>query len=133
MQLIVGNEILYNIVWPKAGKVHHFADIFLKAFKPTQNVEAYVIFDKYDDASIKTHERNRRAGNVIYPSHQITITSDRPPRDTMMKNTNKMKLIQRLCESNYLHNVIMIGEDRCIFDHEEANINIISYILLVIH
>ncbi len=39
VQLIDGNEILYNIVWPKAGKVHHIADIFHKAFKPTQNVE----------------------------------------------------------------------------------------------
>ncbi len=93
VQLIDGNEILYNIVWPKAGKVHHIADIFHKAFKPTQNVEAYVIFDKYDDASIKTHERNRRAENVIYPSHQIAITTDLPPRDTVMKNTNIMKLI----------------------------------------
>ncbi len=93
VQLIDGNVMLYNIVWPKAGKVDHLVDIFLKAFKPTQNVEAYVIFDKYDDASIKTHERNKRAGNVIYPSHQITITTDRPPRDTVMKNRNNMKLI----------------------------------------
>ena len=69
VQLIDGNEMLYNIVWPKAGKVHHLADIFLKAVTPTQNVEADVIFDKYDDAPFKTHERNRRAGNVIYPSH----------------------------------------------------------------
>ncbi len=134
VQLIDGNDMLYNIVWSKTRKVYHLADNFLKAVKPCQNVEAYVIFDKYDDTSIKTYERNRRAGNVIYPSYQLTIATDLQPRDTVMKNTNnKKKLIQLLCESNNLPNVNMIGEDACIFAHEEADINMISCMLLVIH
>ncbi len=76
----------------------------------------------------------QKSWKYYLPSHQLTITTDLPPRDTVMENTNNnKKLIQLICESNSLPNVNMIGNDACIIDNEEVDIKIMCYILPVIH
>ncbi len=53
-------------------------------------------------------------------------------RYVMTSTKNKRKLIQLLCENSTFENVHMIGEENCMFGHEEADVNIISYILYLV-
>ena len=133
VQLIDGNEMLYNISWPRSGTTRQLCYNFLNAVKKPAH-DVYVIFDKYHKNSIKTHERNRRTGQYIYPDRNITINTPLPNRDAIMKNTeNKKKVIKLLCENNteYPH-VRMVSQASCPFGHEEADVSIIRYIFLLL-
>ena len=80
-----------------------------------------MVFDRYFDGSIKCNKRERRGGGVKYPHHKLTMQTSLPTRDTIMKKTsNKKELIHQLCVSGTSQNVHMIGEDQCMFGHEEA-------------
>ena len=74
------------------------------------------MFDKYNNISTKNYERDRRSGNILYPSHKLTLESDLPSRDIVMKNTcNKIQLIKYLmCEANTPRTLRMMGPDTCI-------------------
>ena len=131
VQIVDGNEALYHTPWPKFGTFGHFADTFCNSF--TGPNEIYVIFDKYMPGSIKSHERMRRAGGLV-PKHH-TLSKDTPisVRDIIMKSDhNKEQLIKLICDTNHgcptLH---LIGKDQSRFNHEEADVNIVSYLLLL--
>ena len=57
------------------------------------------------------------------------LDTEQPSHDVVMKNTHN----NLLCDSNAPHNVHMIGPETCIFGHEEADINIINYMLMLIN
>ena len=62
--------------------------------------------------------RDRRSGNKLYPSHKLTLETDLPSRDIVMKNTcNKIQLINLMCEANTPHTLRMMGQDTCIYKH----------------
>jgi len=132
VKIFDGNEMIYNVTWPKSGRLHHFVDTFMRAVQD-QHAESYVVFDKYDDNSPKTHERNRRTGSQVLQEYSMTIGMELPPRDAIMKNTsNKKQLIKLLCDHGSSPKVKLIGEEQCLFNHEEADVNIISYVLHVV-
>ena len=47
----------------------------------------------------------------------------------MKSDENKRALIQYLCDANKTNPQLQLIEEDCIYDHEEANVNIISYLL----
>lgn len=85
------------------------------------------------DRSIKTHERIRRTGMTIQPTLNFTQDMKLPTRESIMKSAhNKGQLIKIFCNENSAENVFMVGEENCIFKHEEADCNVISYVKLFI-
>ena len=44
---------------------------------------------------------------------------------------NKTQLIQHLCQGNQESSVEMIADDECMFGHEEADVNMVSYALMM--
>ena len=93
--------------------------------------DTYIIFDKYLPGSIKSHERMRRAGGTVPRHHTLSKDMPLPSRDIIMKrDENKDQLIKLLCDTNHgcptLH---IIGKEQSMFNHEEADVNIVSYLL----
>ena len=124
--IIDGNEMLYRSVWPKAGNVRQLSANFNKAVARDRK-EVQVLFDKYSTSSIKAHERNRRAGDKVYPNYNLTLDTDLPSRDKIMKNThNKEQVIKLLCEATTMSSVHMVGMNS-IYGHEEADVSINFY------
>ena len=131
LEIVDGNEALYHTNWPKIGTVQHFSQSFCRTLSKPHIT--YVVFDKYMSGSIKFHERKRRAGGFNPQHHRLTLDSPLPPRDIIMKSDyNKKQLISVLCDTNNEYPLLhLIGEDQCRYNHEEADINIISYLLLL--
>jgi hypothetical protein len=129
--LIDGNEKLYGTTWPKAATVKSFAESFINSVQ--KNHEVFVIFDKYFEGSIKSHERSRRAADAHCPSHHLTMDTVLPPREVVMKNTeNKKQLLKLLCEANTADHIHMTCEGLCLFGHEEADVCIVTYLQRII-
>ena len=127
-ELFDGNEAIYHKLWPKNVTVKGFAEDFVNTF--ARNHDTYVIFDRYNEQSIKSHERRRRAKGTV--SRKYTLKSDTtlPAKDAVMTSAeNKKALINFICNTTYTNSSLhLIGEDG-IFGHEEADTNLISYLL----
>ncbi len=54
VSIIDGNELIYHVVWPEST-VSAFVHNFERAVVNNEH-DMYVIFDKYEDDSIKMHE-----------------------------------------------------------------------------
>ena len=125
--IIDGNEKLYQIAWPKTGTVRHLLHNFRRAAEG--QCRTIVIFDRYDERSIKTLERVRRAGTALCPKLKLTVETALPARDAIMKNShNKEELIKIICNENVSPTVQMLWEGNSEYKHEEADCNIIAVI-----
>ena len=63
---------------------------------------------------------------------KLEVNTPLPARDHVMGNVrNKAQLIQLLSTCTSENNVRLIGEADCTFGHEEADVNMISYALLM--
>lgn len=124
--MVDGNEAIYHKLWPKNVTVKGFAEDFVNTF--ARNHDTYVIFDRYNEQSIKSHERRRRAKGTV--SRKYTLKSDTtlPAKDAVMTSAeNKKALINFICNTTHTNSSMhLIGEDG-IFGHEEADTNLISY------
>ena len=101
-----GNVMLFHVTWPKSGTVQTYVNSFRQAVKSDHQV--IVVFHRYRDNLIKSHER--RTSGI----HNVK---------------NKIQLIQHLCQGNQDPSVEMIADDECMFGHEEADVNMVSYVL----
>lgn len=131
VELVDGNAMLYHVQWRKSVTVEQFVKTYETSVKCSH--EVYVIFDHYKTASIKSHERDRRCGGRAGQELKMTLNMLLPTRDVVMKNTgNKKELIRLLCSRSVQKDLHMLGEDTCLFDHEEADVNLVSYTLHLI-
>jgi hypothetical protein len=85
VEIVDGNQLVYRVVWPQSGTVQMLAKTI--AHKLGDHYEVHVVFEKYYNNSVKSYERERRAGGTITTDHHITLTSVLPPRDVLMKST----------------------------------------------
>ncbi len=130
VQVIDGNEILYQISWPKTGTVRHLHHNFIRAVAKDHRV--IVVFDRYIEGSTKTHERLRRTGSIVCPTVNLTLETTLPARDTIMKSShNKRSLIKVFCTEKTSEKLTMVGEDS-VYKHEEADCIIISYVMSLV-
>ena len=81
--IVVGQQLLYDIVWPCAGSASDLANSMKDRLGQYQPTEVLVIFDRYDDRSAKDHERIRCAGEGSV-NYNITTSSKLPCRDAIM-------------------------------------------------
>ncbi len=89
--IIDGQQLLYHVVWPCAGSVSDLTNSMKDKLSQYQSTEVLVIIDRYDDPSAKDHERIRRAGDGAV-DYNITISSQLPSRDAIMKSKSNKKL-----------------------------------------
>ncbi len=74
--------------------------------------QVIVVFDRYRDNSIKSHERDGRTSGVSKLDIQLYLNTPLPARDQVINNvTNKTQLIHHLCQGNQEPSVDMIGDD----------------------
>ena len=72
--LLDASQLLYHFVSPSSGTVSDVANGMTSRLvkhsrsKCLHSVDTYVIFDRYEGASAKDHERQRRAGEGHKPS-----------------------------------------------------------------
>lgn len=98
-----------------------------------ENHTVYVFFYKYNKNSIKSQERERRTQRVIYPDYKLSINTTLQARDTIMKNSNtKRQLINIICTHSESQNTHIIGEEQTMFQHEEVDVCINSYLFHLI-
>ena len=127
-ELVDGNEAIYHTLWPRNSTLKKFADNFVSSFERPHTT--YIIFDRYDKHSIKSHERQRRAKGS--KSHEYVLNSNTilPAKDVIMKSdVNKTALIQYLCDASRPNPQLQLIGDDCEYHHEEADVKIISYLL----
>lgn len=130
-ELVDGNEAIYHKLWPKNVTVEQYANQFVKSF--AESHDTYIIFDRYDENSVKAHERQRRAQGVSPRMYTLKSDMPLPPKDVIMKlDENKRALIHYLCKSHPQNPCVrLIGEDS-LYQHEEADVKIISYLLTLL-
>ena len=90
VDVIDGNEMLYHIMWPKIGTIKQLLENFTKAVM--REYQVIVVFDRYVEGSIKTHEHLRRTGDVVCPKLNVTLEMKIPTWDSVMRSDhNKTK------------------------------------------
>ena len=88
----------------------NFAEGFVDSF--ARPYETLVIFDCYNENSVKSHERQRRAKGIIPHVYELRGDTILPARETIMKcDKNKKSLIKFICDMKHDHNFLsLIGE-----------------------
>ena len=128
-EIVDGNELLYHIKRPKLGTVDDLAKRVIKNFSGKGHT-VYVVFDRYRELSVKAYERARRAGGKIPAEHDLQRNTILPAKKDVMKSRRiKQQLIKHICETKVNGKLHLIGDEQCKFDHEEAYVNIIAYML----
>lgn len=125
--------MMYMIMWPKTGNLKHLLRNFTSAIERAHDVS--VVFDRYTNASINTHERLSRSGSTSSSILKLTLETNSPNGDFVMKNIrNKKALVELCCSSNDSPRVQMLGDSNSEYRHEEADCNIISHLQsLIVH
>lgn len=124
------SQLFYHIVWPHGGcpsdlitsiesRLQHYAE----------GTEKIIVFDKYQGVSAKDHERLRRSGDSVI-DYDLSVTSPLPKRNAVLKSKKtKQRLANILCTFSTGEDVRMDGPKDCAYDHDEADITMISYLL----
>ena len=109
-----------------------FAKGFIESFiKPYETI---IIFDCYNDNSIKSHERKRRIKGIIPLVYTLGHDTVLPTREVVMKcEQNKKSLIKFICDIDHNQPMLRLIGEGSEFSHEEADVSIISYILKIRH
>ena len=124
------SQLFYYVVWPHGGSpLDLMASIQSHVRRYPNATEKIIVFDKYHDISAKDHDRMRRAGEVII-HYELSITTSLPKRDTILKiKYNKRKFASMLSTFSVGENVTMETQDDGVFDHDEADVTMVSYVL----
>ena len=69
------------------------------------------------------------AGGKIPAEHDLQRNTILPAKEDIMNSRNKQQLIKHICETKVHGKLHLIGDKQCKFDREEADVNIIAYML----
>ena len=123
-------QLLYHIAWPNGGTVSTIAASIGAKLQPYNAVPTTVVFDRYGNVSAKDHERERRATGVCGGTYNLTLTSPLPNREDIMKSKANKRLLSRLlCTCTLAPNILMVGEDEGLFNHEEAAVLMVCFMI----
>ena len=122
------SQLFYHMVWPHGGSPSNLiASIQSYLGRYPNDTDKIVVFDKYNTLSAKDHERMRHAGEVML-DYELSITTSLPKRDAILKsNNNKRRLASVLSTFSTGENVTMETRDDGVFDHDEADVTMVSY------
>ena len=130
--IVDAGELLYHIVWPSDCTVSTIATSMGARLQPYNSLLTTVVFDRYCNVSAKDHERERRAIGVCVcvGTYNLTLTSPLPNREIIKKSkANKILLSRLLCTYTLTPNILMVGADKCLFNHEEADVLMVSFMI----
>ena len=128
--IVDGGQLLYHIVWPCGGTISTVATRMATRLKNYTVIPTKIIFDRYGNVSAKDHERSRRAGGAVPAEYNLTLTSSLPNRDIIMKSKANKRFISRLlCTCTMDSHTLMVGEDKGLLNHDEADVLMISYMI----
>ena len=131
--IVDAGQLLYHIVWPSGGTVSTIATSMATKLQPYNALPTTVVFDRYGKVSAKDHERERRATDVCAGTYNLTLTSPLPNREVIMKSkANKRLLSCLLCTCTLAPNILMVGEDEGLFNHEEEDVLMVSYMIAAV-
>ena len=123
------SQLLYHIVCPLRGD----ASVIVASISTRLSTLAgdkVLVFDKYYDVSAEDHERMRRA-SIGSISYDLTNNTSLPSRDVIMKNKhNKLQLSNIISTYNFGKGVTVESRSDGVFAHDEADITMISYLLM---
>ena len=123
------SQLIYHIVWPLRGDVSVIVASIITRMSSLPG-DKVLVFDKYYDVSAKDHERMRRAG-IGSISYDLTNNTPLPSRYVIMKNKhNKLQLSKLLSTYNFGKGVTVESRSDGVFAHDEADITMISYLLM---
>ncbi len=123
------SQLLYHIVWPFRGGASDNVES-MKTRLSSVAGEKILVFDKYHDVSAKDHERMRRAG-LGSISYDLTTNTPMPSRDAIMRNKhNKLQLSKVLSTFSFGEGVTVESRSDGMFVHDEADITMISFLLM---
>ena len=90
-----GCEILCVVHYPSSGCVKDYVNGFVRnIIQHLSSQDVYLVFDRYDDYSIKSSTRSARSGKQPSQHHQLTLDTHLPPRHVLFNVTfNKVQLI----------------------------------------
>lgn len=93
--ILDGCAILWVVRWPAHGVVQDFIKNLVEYVSSHLRVaDTYLIFDRYNDNSIKEITRTSRAGKHASRIHQLTLVTPLPPQKVCLTVTkNKVQLI----------------------------------------
>ena len=123
-------QLLYRIVWPHCGSPSDVIEsIRRRLSRYPHEAEKIIVFDMYQDVSAKDHERIRRAAEVPI-DYELSITSPLPKRDAIMKSKNNNRKLASVLSTFTVGDMTTTeSRDDSAFDHDEADITIISYVI----
>ena len=103
--ILDGGALLHRVRWSKRIKFCSLAETYLNYIRKNYDTEVAVVFDGYEDESIKSHEHQRRnfvpqSCNVkISPDNQVPFTQDRFLSNTTNKSGFIAFLSRKLLEA----------------------------------
>ena len=128
--IVDAGQLLYHIVWPSDGTVSTIATSMGARLQPYNALPTTVVFDHYGNVSAKDHERERRAIGVCARTYNLALISPLLNREVVMKSkANKILLSRLLCTCTLAPNILMVGADEGLFNHEEADVLMVSFII----
>ena len=131
--IVAAGQLLYHIVWPSDGTVSTIATSMGARLQPYNALLNTVVFDRYGNVSAKDHEGERCAIGVCAGTYNLTLTSPLPNREVIMKSkANKILLSCLLCTCTLAPNILMVGADEGLFNHEEADVLMVSFIIAAV-
>ena len=128
--IVDAGQLLYHIVWPSDGTVSTITTSMGARLQPYNALPTTVVFDRYGNVSAKDHERERRAIGVCARTYNLTLISPLLIREVVTKSkANKILLSRLLCTRTLAPNILMVGADEGLFNHEEADVLMVSFII----
>ena len=124
MVLVDASQLLYHVLALSFS-------VRLSHYPP--EAQKLVLFDRYyeDEPTANDHERMRRAGTGSKDFH-LTPNTPLPCREAILKNSkNKSLLASILCGYPLQNNVQLVNKLDCLVTHEEADITLCSYMLML--
>ena len=123
------SQLLYRIVWPLKANAPAIVESINTKLSHIPG-EKVLLFYKYHDISAKDHERMRRAG-LGSINYDLTVNTPLPSREVLMRNKhNKLQLSKVQIPSTLGEGVTVESCTNGGFNHDEADITMISYVLM---
>ena len=122
--IIDGSALLWAVHWPEKGVVSDFVDNFkTRIAKYLEKTDVYLIFDRYQEFSIKSAARGGRQSGITQ-IHKLNGRTKLPSQKVILTVVeNKKQLMRIICQDLQYdrlfharlkdHKLVITGEDPC--------------------
>ena len=120
--------MLHQVFWPPHVTYLELLDLYVKSVR-RQYADCHVVFDGYNEPSIKDQEHLRRTSTIKTPEIQFTVDMRVAVKheDFLSNSTNKVLLISKLYEA------LVIDGQEVTVSKSDADTDIVQVALKVVH